>query len=149
MTPGHCSARLAPAEAAPSGHWWHLGPACPNRSQVLFQVAVVEDGGMRSTTDAERPARFVPRVAAVVVRVLKWTVPVDDRPHEIGAGKVMHVACQSDPTVVQVWTLELGKPQTKLAQVFGTGQPLPGSVVGFIGSALQGRYVWHVFEVSL
>jgi hypothetical protein len=56
--PGTCTACGHPAEQAPSGRWWHLGPACPNRSQTVFAVTVVEDGVMRETTDAERPARF-------------------------------------------------------------------------------------------
>ena len=83
------------------------------------------------------------------LRVLKWSVPVDDHPHEIGLGKVMHVACQSTPDSVEVWTLELGEPHTMLAQVFGTGQPLPGSVQQHLGSTVTagGALVWHVFEV--
>ena len=83
------------------------------------------------------------------LRVLKWSVPVDDRPHEIGMGKVMHVACQNGPESVQVWTLELDEPHTILARVFGTGQPLPGSVCGHLGSAVTagGDLAWHVFEV--
>lgn len=60
MTPGRCSACGADAVQNPlTGHWWHDGPACPNRSQTLFAPVVVEDGVMRATTDAERPARFV------------------------------------------------------------------------------------------
>jgi hypothetical protein len=58
LASGTCTACGHPAEQAPSGRWWHLGPACPNRSQTVFAVTVVEDGVMRETTDAERPARF-------------------------------------------------------------------------------------------
>lgn len=83
------------------------------------------------------------------LRVLKWNVPVDDKPHEIGGGHVLLVACQHGPESVQVWTVELDEPRTLLAQVFGTGQPLPGSVQAHVGSAVTagGELVWHVFEV--
>lgn len=82
-------------------------------------------------------------------RVLKWNVPVDDQPHEIGSGRVLHVACQYGPESVQVWTLEYGEPTTRLAQVFGTGQPLPGTVDAHLGSTVTARaLVWHVFEVT-
>jgi hypothetical protein len=88
--------------------------------------------------------------------VAKWPVSVDDKPHPIGGGEVVHVACQ-DPSVVDVvtvWTVEYRNPDVaktvprRLVQVFGTGQPLPyfskplGSAL-----ALGGRLVWHVFEL--
>ena len=81
------------------------------------------------------------------LRVLKWSVPVDDQPHPIGAGKVLHVECQNTATAVEVWTLELDEPGTEFAQVFGTGQPLPGAAFKHIGStvAAGGSLVWHVF----
>lgn len=82
------------------------------------------------------------------LRVLKWNVPVDDRPHEVGTGRVLHVACQHGPESVQVWTLELGEPHTRLAQVFGTRQLLPAAVDAHLGSTVVARtLVWHVFEV--
>lgn len=85
-------------------------------------------------------------------RVLKWTVPVDDRPHPIGSGKVVLVDCQDGPDAVQVWTLEhditaaIGPCN---AQVFGTGQVLPEGVVNtHLGSvATEAGLVWHLFEV--
>lgn len=82
----------------------------------------------------------------MTLRALKWSVPVDDRPHEIGGGKVLHVACQNGPDAVEVWTLELNDSK-RWVQVFGTGQPLPGSVTAFVGTALASPLVWHVFEV--
>jgi hypothetical protein len=85
----------------------------------------------------------------VSLRVLKWSVAVDDQLHEIGAGKVAHVACQNGPDSVEVWTLELGGPHTLTAQVFATGQPLPGTVTHHIGSTVAADgLVWHVFGVS-
>lgn len=81
-------------------------------------------------------------------RVLKWDVPVDDQPHKIGTGRVVHVACQGGPESVQVWTIELPEPaRSRPVQVFGTGQPIPGQWA-HIGSTLaaDGALVWHVFE---
>lgn len=86
--------------------------------------------------------------------VLKWDVPADDRPHEIGGGRVVHVACQSGPGVVQVWTEEWDKnslPYPKrTAYVVGTGQPFDesGTVVGTVVEPVNGRWlVWHVVRV--
>lgn len=88
-------------------------------------------------------------------RVLKWNVPVDDHPHKIGTGRVLHVGCQHGPESVQVWTLESDQPsQWKPVQVFGTGQPVPAQWA-HIGTAVFLRstpfgvvseLVWHVFE---
>lgn len=43
-------------------------------------------------------------------RVLRWDVPVDDKWHEIGAGRVVHVAARDHRErpgdLVEVWTLE-------------------------------------------
>lgn len=79
-------------------------------------------------------------------RVLKWAVPVDDRPHEIGAGPVVLVACQDGPDVVQVWTDESagGQVETRSARVYGTGQYVPAGG-GHLGSVTAGSLVWHVF----
>jgi hypothetical protein len=85
--------------------------------------------------------------------VLKWPVAVDDRPHRIGGGEVVHVDCQNphDPSVITIWTIEprYAQPEPKRrVQVFGTGQPLPffaehlGSVV-----AAEGQLVWHAFQL--
>lgn len=85
-------------------------------------------------------------------RVLKWDVPVDDKDHPIGPGRVLHVACQWSPSVVQVWTEETEETgenpvvATRRARVYGTGHPVPekdehlGSVAA-TGTAL----VWHVY----
>jgi hypothetical protein len=87
--------------------------------------------------------------------VLKWPVDVDDQPHTIGGGKVVHVACQDDdPRVVTVWTIEPrpGTNQwpnsTREVQIFGTGHPLP-LFATHVGTALtmRGTLVWHCFEL--
>lgn len=85
------------------------------------------------------------------LRVLKWSVPVDDQPHPIGAGRVLHVECQTSVNTVEIWTLELNEPGTVFAQVFGTGQPLPGSVEDHLGSTVTagGALVWHLFRVRV
>jgi hypothetical protein len=84
-----------------------------------------------------------------VTEVLKWRVPLDDRPHTIGAGQVVLVAQQPDGSndEVQVWTLEIRQPgPTREVQVFGTGHKVPDRLVP-VGSCLSadGLFVWHVF----
>lgn len=83
-----------------------------------------------------------------VRRILKWSVPVDDNPHEIGRGPVVHVACQSRPDSIEVWTDEFdtqGRVPTRVAQVYGTGHPIPADLQ-HVGSVLTfgGQLVWHV-----
>jgi len=93
------------------------------------------------------------------VKILKWTVPVDDKPHSIGAGDVVHVDNQhGELNEVQVWTFEDPQinPYTpynsnhRVVQVFGTGQELP-SLSHPLGSAIVagGQLVWHVVELPL
>ena len=83
------------------------------------------------------------------MKVLKWDVPVDDHDHLIGGGKVVHVACQRRPEVVQVWTEETDESLLNVgrrARVYGTGQEIQegdkhlGSVVTH-----SGNLVWHVY----
>lgn len=80
--------------------------------------------------------------------VLKWDVPVDDRFHPIGAGPVLHTACQYGiAQVVQVWTEETSRtPELRGAVVIGTGQELVEGT-HHVGSVLAsgGRLVWHVY----
>lgn len=78
-------------------------------------------------------------------RVLKWTIPVDDKPHPIGRGRVVHVACLYGPGQVEVWTEEYGSGvERRMAQVYGTGHTfsdggeVAGSVITDVG------IVWHV-----
>lgn len=99
-------------------------------------------------------------------RVLRWTVAVDDRPHRIGGGPVLHTANRTDPYRpysvtgrMEVWTLEncpRGWPQVepeqpkRTVQVFGTGQALPEGIAQHLGSVLDGEngeLVWHLFSV--
>lgn len=89
------------------------------------------------------------------MRVLKWTVPVDDGEHLIGEGQVVHV----DTTLgiadeVQVWTWEAdfdSRPLRKV-QVFGTGHRVPNHA-NWLGTAVHGEgaekgvLVWHVFAL--
>lgn len=85
------------------------------------------------------------------MRVLKWSVPVDDQEHKIGVGPVVHVACQYGPESVQVWTLECvdGDFTTwpkQTVRAFGTGQPIPeGWYAVGSASAAGGALIWHLF----
>lgn len=91
-------------------------------------------------------------------RILRWNVFVDDRPHRIGSGRVVLVACRSEPDVVEVWTDETlpeGWPATdceshRAVQVFGTGHQIPPEAGHVLGSAIAhgGALVWHVVEME-
>jgi hypothetical protein len=95
-------------------------------------------------------------------RILRWEVPVDDQPHKIGGGRVVHVAIrpqriQGRDHRVEVWTDETlasewpegPDPQTATVQVFGTGQRLPETTGEHVGAAIEpdGVLVWHVVRV--
>jgi hypothetical protein len=84
---------------------------------------------------------------SAAARVLKWNIPVDDRPHSIGGGPVVLVACQHSPESVQVWTHEsTSEGPTREVQVYGTGQPLVGTGA-HVGSVVAvPSLVWHVYE---
>lgn len=85
-------------------------------------------------------------------RVLKWSVPVDDHDHPIGAGRVVHVGCQAGAVdVVSVWTEETAHDadQSRRARVYGTGQPIP-ETDEHIGTAIAPvqpprTLVWHIY----
>lgn len=84
------------------------------------------------------------------MRVFRWEVPVDDRDHKIGAGKVLHVATRRD-IVVEVWTEEDAPADelilpTRRATAIGTGYEVPEDMV-HLGSTLtsSGYFVWHLY----
>lgn len=78
-------------------------------------------------------------------RVLKWTVPVDDRSHEIGGGPVVGVAAQGAWDEVVVWTEETDPAPTRTVRVYGTGHEIP-EASRHLGSVVAGIFVWHVYE---
>lgn len=84
-----------------------------------------------------------------MIRVLRYSVPVDDEWHEVRlAGEILHVATRS-PDVVELWALSDGSSFLRRFRAFGTGHPLPTDrALEHIGSvfALRGELVWHLFE---
>lgn len=101
----------------------------------------------------------------MTTRVLRWVVPVDDKPHPIGAGKVVMVATRvrdgwHEPGhTVEVWTEEhlppewpKADPPLRTVQVFGTGHEIPSLFDKHVGSCLDaitnGSLVWHVYGVT-
>ncbi len=83
-------------------------------------------------------------------RILKWSIPVDDHDHPIGAGPVVHVACQDHPGTVEVWTDEevpgIGVVDLSSARVYGTGQPLPEHDEVLGSTVVLNGLVWHVLR---
>lgn len=85
--------------------------------------------------------------------VYKYEIPVDDQWHGSTMplpAQIVHAASQSRG-VVCLWA-EVAPDSTESAvrafRVFGTGQPIPEGAV-YVGSALDGPYVWHVYAEAL
>ena len=83
----------------------------------------------------------------------KWGVPVDDQPHALGVGRVLHMV--GDVLEVTVWTEERFLPGQepwchRLAQVIGTGQPFDnGRVVATaVVPSTKLSLVWHLVSLS-
>jgi hypothetical protein len=87
----------------------------------------------------------------VSARILRWEVPVDDRPHiHQFAGPIVHVGCRNR-ALVEFWSQEPdgGQRQARVFQVFGTGHNLPADA-SHIGSVITagGQLVWHLMELG-
>ena len=83
-------------------------------------------------------------------RMLRWAVPVDDRPHLFTlTGDPVAVAAPA-PETVEFWAEhDDADGQTDRAfQVFGTGQPLPAGARWFGTCPRIAGLVWHLYEVS-
>jgi hypothetical protein len=88
-----------------------------------------------------------------VKRVLKWEVKVDDMPHEVGSGMVVHVECQHGPSIVHVWTEETEESLDRMrtVQIFGTGQPIPITALWLgttVAKSAITTLVWHAYELE-
>ena len=84
--------------------------------------------------------------------VWKYDVPVDDKvwPYDLPEGaRPVHVEC-SDPVEVSVW-FEVdtqAKREERRFVVIGTGHPAPdGGTYVDTATVLDGRLVWHLYEV--
>lgn len=86
-------------------------------------------------------------------QVLKWNVPVDDRIHEIGGGRIIHAACQYGPESVQVWTDEEYFPDDhhnpyplpkQRVMIVGTGHSFHDSGEAICSVVDPSGLVWHV-----
>lgn len=85
-------------------------------------------------------------------RVLKWEIDITSKePHLIGAGPVVQVAVQHDPSIVTVWTEESipRRPSQRQVMIYGTGFEVPGHAK-HLGSCItaSGTLVWHVYDVT-
>lgn len=87
--------------------------------------------------------------------VLKWNLEAASGIQLIGRGPVCLVATQTAGIgFLAVWTFEIWEGETppeptRRVQVFGTGHDIPTSIGPhrFVGSTMDGPFVWHIFEV--
>lgn len=85
-------------------------------------------------------------------RIYRYTVPADDRPHDISlTSSPVHVANGATLDEVEFWAEHAdGAPEvTRSFQVFGTGHLLPGNA-RYIGTCPRTRegLVWHLYELA-
>lgn len=81
--------------------------------------------------------------------IYKYPVPLDDRVHKywVPAGaQIRHVAQQQNCPCI--WAeVKTDAPQEERGfRVFGTGFAIPDGFV-YRGTAMDGAYVWHVYEL--
>lgn len=84
-------------------------------------------------------------------RILRETVPVDDRWHTFKLrGPVVHVATRHEDAV-EFWFVDddRAEPAQRTFSVVGTGQLVPPGAT-FVRTAITptGRFVWHLVERS-
>jgi hypothetical protein len=86
--------------------------------------------------------------------VLKWDVPVDNLPHDIGGGPVVHVATlKGRVDEIQVWTKEIDVDKAYLyrrdVQVIEGAHPFPNDceVLGTVICS-DGNLIYHVIELG-
>lgn len=88
--------------------------------------------------------------------VFRFEIPVDDQWHAISMtdAPVLHVASRN-ARAVEFWSLNIGLPQTRRFQVFGTGHPIDpvfgrfNPQIVYCGTAIPldlPGLVWHLFE---
>lgn len=94
-------------------------------------------------------------------RVLRYAVPIDGDAHQIGRGRILHVAparhlvVRDADRALEVWvdvqlppTWPAVPEPTQDVVVFGTGRVLPERSI-HLGSCLMGdRLVWHLYGVT-
>lgn len=89
----------------------------------------------------------------MVMRVLRYQVPVDDAWHTLPVlGAIVHVATRS-PEIVEFWAYGCGPERQRTFRVFGTGHPIPEAdaytTPVYTNTAIVpgGALVWHLFEL--
>jgi hypothetical protein len=83
--------------------------------------------------------------------MFRHTVPVDDHPHAILLTSDPVTVAATGDAAVEFWAEhdESALAVTRMFQVFGTGQPLPGDT-RWIGTCPRTDLglVWHLYEVT-
>lgn len=79
--------------------------------------------------------------------VHRYEVPVDDRAHaHTLTGKIVHVDSRTRG-IVEFWAIHTdANPIERRFRVYGTGHAVPAGL-DWCGTAIDGPFVWHLFEV--
>lgn len=70
--------------------------------------------------------------------------------HMPANAKVVHVAVQNEHVCLWAYVDLNLSAETRCFKVYGTGHSIDGDIKGHIGTCLtsDGRFVWHVFEIT-
>jgi len=66
-----------------------------------------------------------------------------------GGARVLYVGVQR-PGFICLWAMvdANAKPVSRTFRVYGTGHPMDEPANHYLGTCMDGPYVWHVFEVG-
>lgn len=94
-------------------------------------------------------------------RIFRYEIPIDDQPHEIPAGKVVHLNeyrmkhITGERNRVEVWVeVTLGGASiaddingTQHVQIIGTGHAIPDGAT-HLATCLDSQLVWHLYRIG-
>lgn len=84
---------------------------------------------------------------------LRYTIPVNDEPYQLPAGKILHLSEQRKQSLgavhnVEVWIeVEIPVNTSQTLRIIGTGQDIPDGAQ-HLATALDGPYVWHLYQLK-
>lgn len=83
--------------------------------------------------------------------IWKYSLPLTDDVYGFvipRGGKIVHVAMQGIYVAMWVDVYTPNQTETRLFVIRGTGHEITHTDAAYIGTAMDGPFVWHVFEVT-